>query len=163
GGYGSTGYVGGYGSTGYVGGYGSTGYVGGYSYPSIGYNYYEYPSLNVPGVPAYSTSYGSYTYPSLNVPGVPAYSTSYGSYTYPSMAYASGYNYPSISPGVAYAGTIANVPTGPENALLLILSSGLALSVIIYLILFKIRFRKQTGKIKQKEIKPDTDIYEYQF
>ncbi|MBU2082400.1 hypothetical protein KKH14_03200 [Patescibacteria group bacterium] len=86
-------------------------------------------------------------------------------YSYPSY-----YNYYS---GVAYAGAIANIPTGPENALPLILAGGLILSVIIYLIVFKIRFGKKLTltaaynsavlerrlkKIRERELNPDLNV-----
>ncbi|MFH1393171.1 MAG: hypothetical protein ABIG73_02225, partial [Patescibacteria group bacterium] len=109
---------------------------------------------------SYTYPTSSYTYPTSSY----TYPTS--SYTYPTSSYTYstiGYNYPSTSYPTTYAETIANVSTGPEGALPLILFGGLALSAVIYFVSFKIRFRKQNREIKQKEIMPDTDIYEYQF
>ncbi|MDP3004168.1 MAG: hypothetical protein Q8N43_01530, partial [Candidatus Azambacteria bacterium] len=118
--------------------------------------------------------------PSLTYPGTSTYPpTSYGSYNYPSISYPGGYNYLSFGgypSTTAYAATVyqpANIPTGPEGTLPWILFGGLMLSTVIYLALFKIRFREQlalTGvgygallerklkKIRNEELKPDTDI-----
>ena len=161
--------------------YPSLTYPGTYDYPVATYGDYTYPSLTYPGTNTYTpTTYGTYSYPQISYPGTSTYPpTSYGNYTYPSLSYPGGYNYLSFGgypSTTAYAATVnqpANIPTGPEGALPWILFGGLMLSTVIYLALFKIRFREQlalTGvdygallerklkKIRSEELKSDTDV-----
>ena len=161
--------------------YPSISYPGTYDYPVATYGDYTYPSLTYPGTNTYTpTTYGTYSYPQISYPGTSTYPpTSYGNYTYPSLSYPGGYNYLSFGgypSTTAYAATVnqsANIPTGPEGALPWILFGGLMLSTVIYLALFKIRFREQlalTGvdygallerklkKIRSEELKSDTDV-----